>query len=1313
MKRIISRIISIFLLLTLLLPIGVMPVVGLEKNQTQSPQAQDEPELENPVYLPVMAYEGMQVYQVNGNILGGDDQSLNGVTIRTGTGHSVVSNADGSFVLSGLSEGLYEVYVDSDTLHCSPVLVRINVPPNVTTQNFTCSTELYPVTGVIRDTAGNVVSDVIVTDNAGRSTTTDSSGAFQLLLPAGIHTITPTSAGSLSENNYHPDLFFEPSSITVRLGSTKIQAPLDYIEFTALASFMDPQNLGAVGLVAGEYPKLSNQGLVVDRSGNTYITYGTSSGLHFGSFDGTAWSFSVLDTVSTQYAAVTLDSKDLPQIAYFDTLNQNLKYIRATNRNAIGAFVWAAPRNADASADVGLVPTIKTDINNCPHIVYLDDTNDDLKYAYLRSGPEGCNFGGNNFQIESVTSSGNDILETLPSLSLDSTDTPHISFYQFNQDTENGGLMYGVRSSTDTWNIRTLAVGLFSQQFIYSFQRAPVIYSLTDIFQDAGFFNQIAIDDFDNVHVAYFNDNGDSLEYAYKWSYSSIFNFEPVDQFESVGAFTSLGIDSKGRPHIAYIRQSDLPGTTGGAVKYAIRTGSGVWKNIFVDTIGAVPYIPAGDPEFPLRTSTTIYMDEADNPHLLYYDFTTSDLKYAVRNKWEYQVVGLVGTLVEPSNRNIVLDSWGLPHIAFGGSNLYHGYYDGTTWQFELVDPSPTAGGYASIAMDEDDNIYISYYDSGPMDLKFASLNRRSGFWTIETVDSTGDVGKFNSLVLDYNNKPHISYFDETDDELWYALKSGNSWAKELLDSSGAVGAYTSIAVNSLNQPRIAYTNFVDYHLKYIVKDAHGWGTPTIIPTGGRVLSFVSLILNDHGLPNISYFEDANDTDTLYDNLKFAYSNGSRWIVDTIDKDNSVGWWNSMRMDSYGDMHLSYYDRSTGMLKYASGSLYDWQAEFVDSMGTIPDGADITLFGGYTSLVLDKADRPQMIYYDITNNVLRFAKLNQWEFQTAASPGVITEPGRPNLAVDIAGLPHIAYSDGNVNYIANDGFIWSTATNLGVGGFPTLAVNYAGVKTWPYVSWYDTTNQNLMYNFEDGFGWLATPVTVDDSPEDVGSYASLTIEQSGTDIRVHIAYFDETNDNLKYATFLKNSRTARVEVVDSTSLVGSYPSIALDRNGVPCISYYDIKDKNLKFAVRVGNDQWSTELVDSVGKVGLYSSLAIDSVNRPHIAYFDDTTDDLIYTYKSGGFWQFDVIDTVDSTGWYASLALDNNDVPHIAYYDHSNQNLKHAFIYRYNFVIELVDIAGDVGQFSSLKIDSANGLHIAYYDATLGTVKYARGIDW
>jgi len=71
-------------------------------------------------------------------------------------------------------------------------------------------------------------------------------------------------------------------------------------------------------------------------------------------------------------------------------------------------------------------------------------------------------------------------------------------------------------------------------------------------------------------------------------------------------------------------------------------------------------------------------------------------------------------------------------------------------------------------------------------------------------------------------------------------------------------------------------------------------------------------------------------------------------------------------------------------------------------------------------------------------------------------------------------------------------------------------------------------------------------------------------------------------------------------------------SIALDSNDRVHISYYDDTNEDLKYATNASGS-WQTYTIDSGGAVGEYTSIAIDSNDKVHISYFDDIYDDLKY----------------------------------------------------------------------------------------------------
>jgi hypothetical protein len=46
------------------------------------------------------------------------------------------------------------------------------------------------------------------------------------------------------------------------------------------------------------------------------------------------------------------------------------------------------------------------------------------------------------------------------------------------------------------------------------------------------------------------------------------------------------------------------------------------------------------------------------------------------------------------------------PHIVYGEEHLYHTYFDGIQWQYEIVDNTTGVGNFASIAIDSNNKIH-------------------------------------------------------------------------------------------------------------------------------------------------------------------------------------------------------------------------------------------------------------------------------------------------------------------------------------------------------------------------------------------------------------------------------------------------------------------------------------------------------------------------------------------------------------------------------------------------------------------------------
>lgn len=303
-----------------------------------------------------------------------------------------------------------------------------------------------------------------------------------------------------------------------------------------------------------------------------------------------------------------------------------------------------------------------------------------------------------------------------------------------------------------------------------------------------------------------------------------------------------------------------------------------------------------------------------------------------------------------------------------------------------------------------------------------------------------------------------------------------------------------------------------------------------------------------------------------------------------------------------------------------------------------------------------------------------------------------------SLALDADDQPHITYLDeanADLKHAWFDASGWhiETVDNGAVRGWNSLRLDsadhpYVAYGYVDFTTWADT---GMVYAYHNGTHWITETV---DSEPGVGFSPSLALD--GQD-RPHISYRRGSayrDSDLKYAQFDGNEW--QFEIVDDEGGAGWYTSMELDSSARPHIAYFDNADSTLNYAWFDGSE-WHIETIEG----GRYTSLALDSADRPHISY---AAGPIRYAHFDGSSW---ITQTVDSEwGRWTSIALDTGGQPHVSY--QSGNELRYGYWDGSRWNITVVDQDGVVGSFSSLSLDSANRPHISYYDETNKSLKYA-----
>ena len=390
-----------------------------------------------------------------------------------------------------------------------------------------------------------------------------------------------------------------------------------------------------------------------------------------------------------------------------------------------------------------------------------------------------------------------------------------------------------------------------------------------------------------------------------------------------------------------------------------------------------------------------------------------------------------------------------------------------------------------------------------------------------------------------------------------------------------------------------------------------------------------------------------------------------------VDKDGTVGQYTSMVLDAKGLPIISYYDMSEGKLKVVH--CFDKNCAQFNAILT-PDAAKQV--GKYTAIALDNNGNPVVSYYDEANSALK-----------------------------VLHCGNASCSTGNT--------IASPDTNDIVGQYTAITIDN---KNAPVVSYYDATSGKLkVLHCGNAACNAGNIIAIPDTNSSNGVQSSIKLNALGNPV---VAYFDFTNSSLKFLVCGNANCSAAntITTIDSAGDVGRYPSLVIDANGKPVISYLDLTNGKLKIA-RCGNATCSggntITSIGSNGVAGYFSSLMLDANGNPVVSYYDQTNGDLTVlhcgntTCTSGN--TVTAPDTPGQTGQYTSLKLDASGNPIVSYYDATNGDLKvlHCSSPTCNpNSITTADASPDVGRYSSIMLDASGKPVVSYLDSTNGNLK-------
>ncbi len=354
------------------------------------------------------------------------------------------------------------------------------------------------------------------------------------------------------------------------------------------------------------------------------------------------------------------------------------------------------------------------------------------------------------------------------------------------------------------------------------------------------------------------------------------------------------------------------------------------------------------------------------------------------------------------------------------------------------------------------------------------------------------------------------------------------TWQRQAVAASGNNGWYSSLALDSAGRPHVAYKATGGNVINYAWYDEatgkwHGYNstTPNTVYSGSTT-SAPSLAFDNAGVPHIAFGTSGA--------MRFATWNGANWTVSPVQMvtGHFVGLFPSLKFDSQGRAHVSYIDcavggwrdcTSGGSLMYATSTGGPWTITTVDPAVT---GVSMD---GYTSLALTTTDQPRIAYFnELSGGQIRYASYDGTSW-AVTQPPLAGGPYSRNLSLALFGdQPRIAYDGGTygsqLHYAKFADGAWSdsgtiaTISTTGVASQSALAVDSAD-------------RPHIVYR------------------------ASLSGKA-----RIGHAWYDETTGKWQFAVVPAVPSVEIVSDLGATMTADWYPSIALDSQDRPRVTYF-------------------------------------------------------------------------------------------------------------------------------------------------------------
>jgi hypothetical protein len=333
----------------------------------------------------------------------------------------------------------------------------------------------------------------------------------------------------------------------------------------------------------------------------------------------------------------------------------------------------------------------------------------------------------------------------------------------------------------------------------------------------------------------------------------------------------------------------------------------------------------------------------------------------------------------------------------------------------------------------------------------------------------------------------------------------------------------------------------------------------------------------------------------------------------------------------------------------------------------------------HTSLVLDADGNPVISYFDAIEGLLKVVHCTNPDCsgtQTPQTPDTDGFTGRySSIALDADGNPVISYHEFEggalrVLHCTNPDCSGTQTprtpdTEGFTGLFTSMALDADGHPVIAYTSG-DSINGGLrvMHCTNPDCSGTQTPQTPDEEG-DAGYDPSLVLDAEGNPV---LSYYDFGARRLEvlHCTNPDCSGAQTPRNPDPADSAGLFSAVALGADGNPVIAYYDVPNSDLEVLHCTNPDCSGKQTPHSPhteGDVGAYPALTIGADGNPVISYVDFGGSDLVVLHCTNpdcsGTQAPHEPDTVGTVGNFNAIALDARGNPVVSYIQVTGGDLK------------------------------------------------------